>query len=225
LVIGVTFVLIQVATVSAWQYWLEYESGTDVSLHPYDGDAIGLSTTATFLTINLLVFLLIRMRQVRVSEYLALNWDEGTNKKTAGWLLVLITLIITFAGLNYLLERPTPDFMIIAMNSAELLPILIFALVIGAPVTEEVVFRGFLYQGLAESRLGPAGAVIISSLIFTMIHVQYESLELGYILILGLVLGTARWHCQSLYVPILLHSGANLIATLDVWWFSSNTAV
>ncbi len=204
--------MIQAATITLWQ-----KVAGIPSVHPYDGTAIALATTATFLSINPLVAGLILLASGRIKTYLGLY--PASPGKIALWLLLISALMLAFAGLNWFLDRPTPDFMQVAMETADPLVLLIFALVIAAPVTEEVVFRGFVYRGLAESRLGPIAAIVVSTLIFTLIHVQYESLDLLYVGLLGLALGIARWHTGSLLTPILMHALANLIATLDVLLF------
>ena len=50
-----------------------------------------------------------------------------------------------------------PPFVIDAYRSARdsgTIWLLVIALVIAAPLTEEIVFRGFMYRGLAASRVG-----------------------------------------------------------------------
>ena len=49
---------------------------------------------------------------------------------------------------------------------------LLFAFVVLAPVGEETLFRGFLYKGIAASRAGPIGAIMVSSLVFALLHVN-----------------------------------------------------
>jgi membrane protease YdiL (CAAX protease family) len=46
----------------------------------------------------------------------------------------------------------------------------IIALALAAPVTEEIVFRGFLYRGFSESRIGVAGTIALT-VAWALIHI------------------------------------------------------
>ena len=45
---------------------------------------------------------------------------------------------------------------------------------IGAPLSEELLFRGFLFSGLAKSKLGLLGAGVLTSLLWTLLHLGYS---------------------------------------------------
>ncbi len=85
-------------------------------------------------------------------------------------------------------------------------------LVVFAPVSEELLFRGFGYKGLAVSRIGPFGAIVITSAIWTVIHVQYDWAVLAQVFIFGIVLGVARWQSGSIWPPMIAHALINLVA-------------
>ncbi|HDN26885.1 MAG TPA: CPBP family intramembrane metalloprotease [Thioploca sp.] len=91
-----------------------------------------------------------------------------------------------------------------------------FAIVVAAPLFEEIFFRGFLFAGFQSSRLGNTGAILLTSLAWTVIHLQYEIYELSIVFVLGIILGIARLMSQSLYVPIAIHAFANLLATIEL---------
>src|SRR5262245_29986546 len=61
-----------------------------------------------------------------------------------------------------------------AAQSAGMLAMMWFAFVVAAPIGEEITFRGFLFRGWAASRLGPVGTVVLTSLIFAVLHTQYD---------------------------------------------------
>ena len=60
------------------------------------------------------------------------------------------------------------------------------------------------------------GAVIISSVMWAAIHIQYDLYGIGTILVLGFILGTARIKSGSIILTMLLHSFTNLVATAEV---------
>lgn len=92
---------------------------------------------------------------------------------------------------------------------------LALTLVLGAPVLEEGVFRGVLFRGWAASRIGPAGTVVLTSALWTLIHTQYVAPELVILFCDGLVLGFLRHRSGSLLLPMALHALINLQCVLD----------
>ena len=89
-------------------------------------------------------------------------------------------------------------------------------MVIFAPIFEEVFFRGFLFVGLRQSRVGVVGTIGLTALIWTLMHVQYSVYEMSTIFVLGIVLGIGRFKTDSLWSALLMHVFVNLIATLEV---------
>jgi membrane protease YdiL (CAAX protease family) len=89
------------------------------------------------------------------------------------------------------------------------------AIVLAAPLTEEIAFRGFLYRGWAASALGPAGAIALTSAIWALMHIQYETFFIIQIFGLGLVFGWLRWRSGSTLLPLLLHVLVNFTALLQ----------
>ena len=86
------------------------------------------------------------------------------------------------------------------------------AVLISAPVGEEIVFRGFIYRGLSESWLRPWGAVFLSALMFAVIHTQYTFYYLGEVFAIGLILGLARMLSGTTLLPMLMHMIHNAAA-------------
>ncbi|MFX6031676.1 CPBP family intramembrane glutamic endopeptidase, partial [Acinetobacter baumannii] len=71
----------------------------------------------------------------------------------------------------------TPGFMGDVLKSAQAdgaLWLLVLAFCVAAPISEELLARGFLYRGWSESFLGVPGAILLSSLVWTIVHLQYD---------------------------------------------------
>jgi hypothetical protein len=92
------------------------------------------------------------------------------------------------------------------------LSILAIALVVLAPVSEEVFVRGFLLRGWTASRLGPIGAVVLTSLVWTALHAGYDALALIDIFFAGLWLGWIRLRSGSTLATMILHASQNAAA-------------
>jgi uncharacterized protein len=87
-----------------------------------------------------------------------------------------------------------------------------FTVIVAIPLFEEIFFRGFLLTGLAASFLRPTGAVLVTSGLWTALHIQYNAVGLTVVFCLGLLFGVARLRTGSLWVPIGLHMLENLSA-------------
>lgn len=86
--------------------------------------------------------------------------------------------------------------------------------VIGAPITEEVVFRGIFFRSLTGT-LGVHVAAVASAVVFAVIHFEVlysQPLGLGGLFVVGVVLAYAFHLTGSLVVPILGHAVFNGIS-------------
>ena len=131
----------------------------------------------------------------------------------------LAALLIAFDLLTLVFGRDVvPPFMrdaYISARSSNSLVLFFLAVVVVAPVAEEIAFRGFLFRGLSVSWLGVAGTTVLTSVAWAAMHVQYDWLQLGQIFLIGLLLGWLRWASGSTLLTILLHMLANLAATIQ----------
>jgi len=89
------------------------------------------------------------------------------------------------------------------------MPMILFAVVIGAPITEELFFRGLTLRAI-EKRLGQLWAVVLSSLIFTLPHWIGSDWRgtltlFGSIFVVGLVLGAAAVITDRIASSIVAH--------------------
>lgn len=80
-----------------------------------------------------------------------------------------------------------------------------------APIAEEIFFRGFMYGGL-RGRIGVIGAMIVSTLFFTVLHLSVDLFV--PIFVLGLFLAWLYEYTGSLYPGIFLHAANNALSLL-----------
>jgi hypothetical protein len=176
-----------------------------------------LSTPATLG----LVALLIWVRRYPFRDYLALRWPPVRPVVIAflGLAVVLVATDLT----SYLTGRPIVPPVMVDMYRSSWVPGLVFAMVVLAPLGEETLFRGFLYAGLAASRAGPIVAIIVSTVVFASLHVQYDWYGIGGVAAIGLYLGVVRYRTRSLYLTVVLHAVGNAFATAEMFvldhWF------
>ena len=153
-----------------------------------------------------------------LKDYFSLN---GFKWKTLGfWVLVFIVLELLIGLLiDALGAKDIPNFML-NLEYPTLMEkfLLLVAVVVAAPVVEEVVFRGFLLKGFSHSFMGIHGAVILTSALWAVIHMQYEIAYLIAIFIIGMVFAYARILTNSLFIPMIMHSLMNLLAIVGLFY-------
>lgn len=85
---------------------------------------------------------------------------------------------------------------------------------IAAPVAEEFLFRGILYQ-LLRNRLSMVAAVIVSALAFALLHLIIPLIPA--LLVMGVVLAALAHRYDSLYPAIVVHALNNAAALIALY--------
>jgi len=99
-----------------------------------------------------------------------------------------------------------------------LLFLLVFpSIAIGAPLAEELIFRGQLFSALSRTRLGVSGATLLTAAAWALLHASEPWLSVGLIFIMGLAFGWMMYRFGSLWVVIACHSAWNGIYALIVF--------
>ena len=125
----------------------------------------------------------------------------------------LYTLLITLSFLNsgfvqWWLDRSSPPIFLYDSGGYYFLPNVLnfLAIVVVAPILEEIIFRGFLLHRWSY-KWGFRIAIGVSSLLFAILHGD----PIGAF-VFGIGMCILYLKTQSLYVPILCHALHNLLA-------------
>ena len=184
------------------------------------GDLIALGVILSALPCTFLLLLILdrggRARGMDPRTWLALRPVRGSTMLAwvvfAFLLLQLADLVTVELG-----RSPVPPVMETIIETTRYTTLLWFALVIAAPVFEEALFRGYLYEGLRRTKIGAGGTIVVTTLLWTLLHVaQYDLFFLVLIALIGILLGIARERTGSLYVPLAIHGVNNLLSTLQM---------
>lgn len=137
-----------------------------------------------------------------------------------GFLLVAIpSLVLLGIGLysnpeDYVLQFDLYPFFILLVIAVVFIPI--------QTSFEEYLFRGYLMQGIGVNANSKAIALVVTSLIFGMLHVFNPEVEkLGYLIMVyyigtGLFLGIITLMDEGMELALGYHAGNNLLAALLV---------
>jgi hypothetical protein len=100
-----------------------------------------------------------------------------------------------------------------AIHGGWQIAILVVFLAIGAPIVEELFFRGLLLRSLARW-LGPVAGIVGSAVLFGLAH--FEVLQLAALILFGLILGTLAQRTGRLGPGIVAHAAFNAVTVLSL---------
>ncbi len=230
----------ETSTVNRWGYWataawavLAILAGQFVALAgvvywragtleailqtPFDGKLVTLFVLLSNPITIALLWLAARLSKSNAADYLGVQWTQS--RYVAIGLVLLVALIALTDGVLYLSGRAlVTQFQLQSYNTATAegwrLPMLIAA-VIFAPAGEEIVFRGFLFRGFVTSDRSAWPAIIVISILWAALHVQYDWAGILQIFVVGLFLGWMRLVSGSVLLTFLLHALFNFEGTLE----------
>jgi len=128
-------------------------------------------------------------------------------KKMRIYLPFSILAGLIFAEAEYSIIQTSP--LIPDLSPVNLLLLtIIMIFVVG--LTEEFIFRGIIQTRLEES-LGPAGGILLASLLFGIMHSSYGTpYEMAYTFLAGGALGYFFYRTKSLSLVVMIHGFINI---------------
>lgn len=167
---------------------------------------LGSVVLSTLWTI-LFVWGLTRIRTRAVAEYLALRWPTARQFgiSIAAFLVFMVAQALLSRQLEHSGDVKFMQDLVSSARTANLIPLTVIAILVAAPVGEELAFRGFLYRTL-ELRFGGVTAVIVTALGWAVLHIQYSLTAISVIFAGGLLFGAIRRYSGSLYTTMLMHA-------------------
>ncbi len=206
----------------ALRLWTESDLADSTILRVADVLDQGSLTFAIVLSpiLTLLIFVMIwALRRISVIERLDLrpvSWRKLLGYTALGLALNTgITLLLT------ILPPEVSDSYRVASGPlfSDITVLSVVAIVILAPICEEVIFRGILHKAL-RTVMPVWGALLVSSAIFGTVHAGWVWMLLATGM--GLILAYAYEKTQSLYVPIVMHMAINGFSVLLTVFFSNS---
>lgn len=179
--------------------------------------ALLIATTLPSAIAGILLILLIATRRKGVSwtQYLAIH--RPTVKELFIWLVIAAVVVALLGVIGMLLDQPAvPDWWLSVFGESSTRLLLVLTVVVVAPLFEELLFRGLLFTGWTQSKLGVTGTILLTTVLWTALHAQYQAFDLAQVFVLGIFLGVARHRSGSLVVPVAMHAFVNMLACLQV---------
>lgn len=165
---------------------------------------------------------------------------KAPSLNNAGLAILIMLLSWPLAQFLYLINMdiPLPDFLIamedstndliegiVAVNSLPELLLVLVLVALTPAIGEELMFRGLLQRIITYNGLNKHLAVIVSALVFSAIHMQFQGFLTRFAL--GLILGYLFVFSGSLWISIIAHflfNGSQVIIayfTKDMMDFSA----
>ena len=94
------------------------------------------------------------------------------------------------------------------------LPVMLLLVGVYAPICEELVFRGYIFQNLKKSGRLIASAVI-SGLLFGLIHLNFN--QALYAAVMGIIFALAVDACGSLWSSVIMHMLLNSLEVIGMY--------
>jgi membrane protease YdiL (CAAX protease family) len=133
------------------------------------------------------------------------------------WILLFVRLGITLSRLFNipLIPHAMTDYLNQSRLDFNTIYLISYAC-IGAPLLEEFLFRGYLYNTL-KSKIGFFRSLLLTSIIFSLFHMNF--IQFFYIFGLGVSLVLVYESTRNLWYSIILHSANNIVAVILAFIF------
>ena len=170
---------------------------------------------AAIVCVGIILYIIRIGQSAKIRDYLSL---KSISKKTilvslaivAGW-------IVLSDGLSIVIGRPVNSvFMVNAYNTSQWPVFFWMVAIIFFPVFEEILFRGFLFTGFSQSKIGIIGAIIITSFFWVLMQRQYGLYELAALFVLGVLLGIVRYKTGSLWASLSMNVFFKLLVMFEL---------
>lgn len=183
------------------------------------------SACVSVLVCGLLIYLKTRSF-TRTAQFFDLG--RPTLRVLGKYLLILLAIMATSEFLMGYFDS-TPLSFLDNLLTVQSFWWLMIAIVVVAPIYEEVVFRGLMFGVICSDTPSSAVwlvsrehfAIVVSGLLFALVHLQYDLLGMAVVLSLGILFGHARAK-HGLLLAMLLHFFNNAI-TMVVYLFFKST--
>ena len=183
----------------------------------YDGVAVAVALLVGNPVQVITLALAARMTGENLLAYFALDVPRRRDVIIA--VAGLAVVIIVGDVLTWALGRDlVPPFQIQIHRSARATGALIslwLALIVVAPVGEELLFRGFLFRGFVREPRDALPGILAIALIWSLLHIQYDWFGASLVFGIGVLLGFVRLYSGSTTLVILLHMLLNLESVLE----------
>ena len=152
----------------------------------------------------------------RMDLSLSLSWRDAGSGLVGGVIAIIAAVVVALATAAIFGEfnSAAGDVGVELKALGDYWLLIAFGLMIavGAPIAEELAFRGLFFAALRKHGVGPVLSVVITAVAFALFHL--EPARLGVLVTIGLVLGIVRLRTGSLGASMVAHGVVNAPAAV-----------
>ena len=152
----------------------------------------------------------------RIDLSLSLSWRDAGSGLVGGVIAIIAAVVVALATAAIFGEfnSAAGDVGVELKALGDYWLLIAFGLMIavGAPIAEELAFRGLFFAALRKHGVGPVLSVVITAVAFALFHL--EPARLGVLVTIGLVLGIVRLRTGSLGASMVAHGVVNAPAAV-----------
>ncbi len=210
----IALVFSMVVTTGLYSVW----SGGEAPSSPYNGVAVAFGLLLSVPLQLAIVVFAAQLRHWPPAIYLSLVPPRRAEVIVA--VACIVVLAVVFDAILFLSGRELVSaFQVEAWKTASdagWLVWLLVAIIVVAPIGEEVIFRGFMFRGLAKPgwEVHAIGGIALA---WALLHIQYDWLGTAQVFLIGLMLGWFRWVSGSTLLTIGMHILINLESMIETW--------
>jgi membrane protease YdiL (CAAX protease family) len=130
-------------------------------------------------------------------------------------LIIIGNAVIWLLGRNIVTQFQLDIYRTAAAAGALQLLFLWLAVVVVTPIGEETLFRGFLFRGWLRTPHDTWPVILITALLWALVHVQYDWYVIAQVFVFGVMLGWLRWATGSTILTMVLHALINCEGMLE----------
>jgi membrane protease YdiL (CAAX protease family) len=130
-------------------------------------------------------------------------------------LIIIGNAVIWLLGRNIVTQFQLDIYRTAAAAGVLQLLFLWLAVVVVTPIGEETLFRGFLFRGWLRTPRDTWPVILITALLWALVHVQYDWCVIAQVFVFGVMLGWLRWATGSTILTMVLHALINCEGMLE----------
>lgn len=141
------------------------------------------------------------------------NRNKFSLKMLIIYFVSTIALFVIFMLIDFFINR---DLYTVSINAISILKnVLLFPFILLAALSEELLFRGYLYSMFVKLKRGTLWAILIPSILFALIHGLNAEMSANLILMplyyftCGILFSLARYFTGGLATSTIIHSAFN----------------
>ncbi|HVY43219.1 MAG TPA: CPBP family intramembrane glutamic endopeptidase [Hyphomicrobiaceae bacterium] len=187
-------------------------SGSPTSIEPGAIEALMVWLLLIQVTVVALVLVAASLFGGDFRRVLQLDHIDGGARSIGYAILLMAVLLGAFNILVYVLGQSEilADMQLYAaFMHSDSWAVAAVAIGLGAPLMEELLFRGFLLSALAQTRFGFPAASVLTTLAWAALHWGYSFVGLLEVCLVGLYFCWLLWRTGSLWPALICHAAYN----------------